>query len=366
MTLDNSKFLLPTGNKDGSAQNISTLETLGWQTYFAQQIDLDDMVEQPPVRITEVHRNALHVIGNGIDKNIPPIPDVTVGDWLLYNSTQPQSSIVLERKSIIKRRAPGTDRQVQLIAANIDTAFIVSSCNQEFNVARIERYIALALDAAITPVIVLTKGDLTDSTESYEKDAQAISKLVSVITLDARGDEPRLKLAEWCKQGKTVAFLGSSGVGKSTLTNSLAGNQLIETQAIREDDARGRHTTTSRQLYLVPSGCLVLDTPGMRELQLTDVTSGINNMFADFLDLASQCRFNDCKHITEPGCAILNAIKNDEIDQARLGRWRKLTEEEALNTTSFAERRSKIKAQSDTTRPTPKKNKKRNNNRDYN
>lgn len=365
MTMDNSKFLQSICDKDDSAHNISTLETLGWQTFFAQQIDVDDVVEQSPVRVTEVHRNAFHVIGNQIDKNIPPIPEVTVGDWLLYNSAQPQSSRVLERKSIVKRRAPGTDRQVQLIAANIDTAFIVSSCNQEFNVARIERYIALALDAAITPVIVLTKGDLTASTSSYEKDARAISNLVSVITLDARGDEPRVKLAEWCKQGKTVAFLGSSGVGKSTLTNSLTKNQSIETQAIREDDARGRHTTTSRQLYLVPNGCMVLDTPGMRELQLTDVTSGINNMFADFLDLASQCRFNDCKHITEPGCAILNAIENGEIDQARLGRWRKLTEEEALNTTSFAERKSKIKTQNNTARPIQKKNKKRNKNRDY-
>lgn len=360
MTRDYSKFIPLSEDNEDNQHKPSTLETLGWQTHFAQQIDMDDMVEKPPVRITEVHRNALHVVGDNIDTDIAPISDVTVGDWLLYDPIHPQSCRVLERKSIVKRRAPSKDGHEQLIAANIDTAFIVSSCNQEFNVARIERYIALAFEAGITPVIVLTKVDLAGCIEQYKSEAQAISQSVSVVCVDARGDEPRLKLAQWCKLGKTVAFLGSSGVGKSTLTNSLAQNRSIKTQSIREDDAKGRHTTTGRQLYLVPNGCLVLDTPGMRELQLTNAASGIKDVFADFLDLASQCRFNDCQHVSEPGCAVLDAIKNGDVDQSRFDRWRKLKAEEAFNTASLAQRKNKSKVLSKTIRLLQKQNQKKN------
>ncbi len=174
--------------------------------------------------------------------------------------------------------------------------------------------------------------------------AQAISELVPALTLDARGDEPIAKLADWCKPGQTVAFLGSSGVGKSTLTNALLGTQSIATQTIREDDAKGRHTTTRRQLHIVPGGCLVLDTPGMRELQLTDAASGIEDVFADLHDLSTRCRFRDCRHIAEPGCAVLAAVDSGGIDAERLGRWRKLVAEDAFNSASLAERRSRDKA----------------------
>ena len=323
---------------------MTPLQTLGWQPHFAQQISMDELAERPPVRIVEVHRNALHVIGDGIDETIPFRQDVTVGDWMMLDRGHPPSSRVLDRKSLVKRRAPGTDRQVQLIAANIDTAFVVSSCNQDFNIARLERYIALAFEAGITPVIVLTKSDLIDDPQAYVDQARAISGLVPVVTLDARGDEPGAKLAPWCKPGQTVAFLGSSGVGKSTLTNALAGTQSIETRAIREDDAKGRHTTTRRQLHRVPAGCLVLDTPGMRELQLTGAASGIDDVFADLYDLSTRCRFNDCRHETEPGCAVLGAIERGEIDPARLRRWRKLMAEDAFNSASLAERRTRDKA----------------------
>ncbi|MGJ5620428.1 ribosome small subunit-dependent GTPase A [Sulfitobacter sp. MF3-043] len=344
MTRDYSIFLPPNMKGGTPTRQSSTLETLGWQPFFAQQISVDELTETPPVRVVEVHRNGLHIIGDGIDETIPPQQDATVGDWLLLDRNHPKSNRVLDRKSLVKRRAPGTDRQVQLIAANIDTAFIVTSCNQDFKIARLERYIALAFEAEITPVIVITKSDLASDTNSYVDKAQAISEIVPIVTLDARGDEPKMKLADWCKPGKTVAFLGSSGVGKSTLVNALSGTQRIETQAIREDDAKGRHTTTSRQLHFVPGGCIVLDTPGMRELQLTDAASGIDDVFADLHSLSTRCRFSDCQHMTEPGCAVLKAIENGEIDEARLGRWRKLMAEEAFNSSSLAERRSKDKA----------------------
>lgn len=343
MTRDYSKFLSPHMKSEGAERSLSALETLGWQTYFSQQIDMEELVETPPVRIVEVHYTAFHVIGNDIDETIPVVPEATVGDWLLLDRVHPHQSRILDRKSLLKRRAPGTDLQVQLIAANIDTAFIVSSCNQDFNIARLERYIALAFEADITPVIILTKADLASATQNYVDAASAISERVSVITMDARGNEPKLMLAEWCKPGKTVVFLGSSGVGKSTLTNALLGTRSIETQTIREDDAKGRHTTTRRQLHRVPGGCVVLDTPGMRELQLTEAASGISEVFEDLHDLSSQCRFADCQHLVEPGCAILMAVENGEIDKARLGRWRKLKAEEAYNSASLAERRTKDK-----------------------
>lgn len=344
MTQDYSAFFPPRMTGGGSAGSSSPLETLGWHPHFAQQITADAFTETPPVRIVEVHHNVLHVIGDGIDRSIPPVPDATVGDWLLLERHLPHKSRVLQRKNLLKRRAPGTDRKVQLIAANIDTMFIVSSCNQDFNIARLERYVALAFEAGIAPVIVLTKSDLAADGQTYGEAAGAISDLVPVVMLDARGAEPRQKLADWCRPGQTVAFLGSSGVGKSTLTNALAGNRSIETQAIREDDAKGRHTTTRRQLHAVPGGCLVLDTPGMRELQLTDVASGIDDVFADLHTLSAQCRFNDCRHMSEPGCAVREAIERGEIDAARLRRWHKLKAEEAYNSASLAERRAKDKA----------------------
>lgn len=344
MTRDYSAFL-PTRMGDGKSQRVSSpLQTLGWRPFFAGQISVDSLTDTPPARIVEVHRNRVHIVGDGIDETIPPLQDATVGDWVLLDRAHHRSSRVLGRKSLIKRRAPGTDRQIQLIAANIDTIFIVSSCNQDFNVARLERYVAIAFEASITPVIVLTKADLVSDTQSYIDAATAISELISVVALDARGDEPREKLAGWCKPGDTIAFLGSSGVGKSTLTNALAGNQSIATQSIREDDAKGRHTTTRRQLHAVPGGYLVLDTPGMRELQLTDAATGIDAVFADLHELSAQCRFNDCQHATEPGCAILNAVARGAVDESRLLRWRKLKAEEAFNSASLAERRTKDKA----------------------
>ncbi len=348
MVRDYSAFL-PTNNSPqyrarSAEQSLSPLPKLGWRPFFAQQISVDELVETPPARVFEVHRNALQVMGDDVDQLIPPRTDATVGDWILLDRKRPQASKVLRRKSVLKRRAPGTDRRVQLIAANIDTAFIVSSCNQDFNIARLERYIALAFEAEITPVVVLTKADLSATPQDYAAEARAISDLVPIVALDARGDEPREKLASWRKPGETIVFLGSSGVGKSTLANALTGEDAIETQAIREDDAKGRHTTTRRQLHVTPDGGLILDTPGMRELQLADAAAGVDEVFADLFELSQRCRFSDCQHVTEPGCAVLDALERGAIDAARLGRWRKLMAEDAFNSASLAERRTKDRA----------------------
>lgn len=344
MKRDYSKFLRQPVRDAGAKRIVSKLEMLGWQPFFAQQISTEDMSETPPVRITEVHRNGFHVLGEAIEAFVPPNADATVGDWLLLDQANLRISEILERKSLIKRRAPGSNRDIQLIAANIDTAFIVSSCNEDFSVARLERYMAVAFEAGVSPVVVLTKSDLCENVENYVEAAGNISDLVSVVVLDARGDQPRQLLADWCKPGQTVAFLGSSGVGKSTLTNALSGNDSIQTQAIREVDAKGRHTTTSRKLHVVSEVCAVLDTPGMRELQLADVESGLAHLFSDIDKLSAQCRFSDCAHLSEPGCAVLAAVESGVVDEVRLGRWRKLLAEEQFNSSSLAQRRSKDKA----------------------
>ncbi len=296
------------------------------------------------MRVVEVHRSGFALKGDGIEAEMPPDAAITVGDWLLFNREAPSESQLLERKSLIKRRAPGHDRREQLIAANIDTAFIVTSCNADFNIARLERYVALAFEAEVTPVILLTKPDLCDDPERYAQEAATVSELVPVVVVNAKSDAPVEVLRDWCKPGQTVAFLGSSGVGKSTLTNALMRDDAIETQAIREDDAKGRHTTTRRELYVIPGGPVVLDTPGMRELQLTDAAYGLETLFSDLTELAASCRFRDCAHDTEPGCAIRAAVERGDLDADRLERWRKLDAEDRFNSETLAERRSRDKS----------------------
>lgn len=358
MTRDYSHLFPDIARNAPAKRKLSKLEWLGWQPFFSQQVDAGGLNATPAVRVIEVHRNGLHVLGDGIDELVPPGPDATVGDWLLMDKAQPSQSVVLERKSLFSRRAPGTDRKVQLIAANLDTAFIVTSCNQDFNLARLERYVALAFEADVTPVILLTKSDLCDDPSAYVNQAAQISERVIVLSLNALGHEPREKLREWCKPGQTVAFLGSSGVGKSTLVNALMDDKAVQTAAVREDDAKGRHTTTRRQLHFSADGCGVLDTPGMRELQLTHAQDGIADLFDDIARLRHQCRFNDCQHDTEPGCAILQAVEDGDISRDRLARWAKLQAEERFNSASLAERRSDGKALHKTIKAIQKRNRK--------
>jgi ribosome biogenesis GTPase len=340
MARDFSRFLKSPATPATTA--LSPLARLGWQPHLAQQIGADDFVRTPPVRVVAVHRSGLTVEGDGVATELPPGIEATVGDWLLYDARRPSASPVLARKSPVRRRAPGTDRQWQMIAANVDTALIVTSCNLDFNVARLERYLALAFEAGVEPVIVLTKADMADPAP-YVAAATAIAA-VPVVAVDALGPDAGAVLAPWNRTGRTIAFLGSSGVGKSTLVNALLGRAAVATAAIREEDAHGRHTTTARQLHLVEGGALVLDTPGMRELQLADAEAGIAEVFADLDALARTCRFSDCRHDSEPGCAIRAGVETGEVDPARLLRWQKLKREEAFNSASLAERRGRERA----------------------
>jgi ribosome biogenesis GTPase len=248
---------------------------------------------------------------------------------------------VLERQSLFRRKAPGKKVAEQLIAANVDTLFIVTSLNDDFNLNRIERYLSLALDAGVEPVVVLSKADLCDDPGHFQRKVQSMDSRLLVETLNCLDADESHKLSPWCTTGQTVALMGSSGVGKSTLLNTLLGEGVQATGAIREKDSKGRHVTTGRSLHPIRGGALLLDTPGLRELQLADCEEGVDATFADVTTLAEQCRFKDCAHDSEPGCAVQAAIEKEELDPRRLASYQKLMREQAFNAATLAERRAK-------------------------
>ena len=324
---------------------MDTLQSLGWRPFFQAQVDLD--CEAVPARVLAVHRGRLEVAHENGQALVAVSGksaglDITIGDWVLLDTSRDSIMRRLDRSGLFQRKAPGTAGEIQLIAANVDNLFIVTSANRDFNVARLERYLAIAHDAGAFPVIVITKADTVDAVDEFVAAAGSLSPGILVEALDARNPENVEALRPWCESGQTVALLGSSGVGKSTLINTLADSHQ-ETSAVREDDQRGRHTTTGRSMHRLPQGGWLIDTPGMRELQLFDVGEALDEVFSDVTGLAANCRFSDCAHETEPGCAVQDAIEAGELDADRLRRFRKLQSEDRRNTETLAERRSRDK-----------------------
>ncbi|WP_062762709.1 ribosome small subunit-dependent GTPase A [Falsirhodobacter sp. alg1] len=312
--------------------------TLGWSEFFEVQLAPDE-THLVPMRIATVHRSRMGAesAAGPARLQIPPLTNTAhyaVGDWVLAT---PEDNLLvrrLERRTLLQRRTEG-GRLPQLIAANVDTLFIVTSCNDDLNPARLERYIALANEAGTTPVIVLTKADQVADTAPYRDQVVGLQRGLAVVALNGQVPEAADVLAPWCGPGQTVALVGSSGVGKSSLLNTLAqktGDDAQLTGSIREDDAKGRHTTTSRSLHAISGGGWVIDTPGIRTLHVSDLSVGLDVLFAEISELAPSCRFRDCTHAHEPGCAVRAAVDAGTLDPARLDRWRKLHEENASNT----------------------------------
>ncbi|MUH71405.1 ribosome small subunit-dependent GTPase A [Psychrosphaera haliotis] len=329
-----------------NTETTPSLNQLGWRPYFQQQLSLEEFEQYQIGRISEQHRNSNVLLTEKGQLSLVSTPNdvpVCVGDWVLYD-TNNRLVRVLERQSLFQRKAAGTKVNSQLIAANVDQLFIVSSLNSDFSLNRIERYLAIAKEAEVEPIIILTKADQCTDIDTPVEQVQKLNPLIIVHAINALDSNDLNQLEPYCKAGKTLALLGSSGVGKSTLMNGLMGINTQATAEIRESDGRGRHTTTARSLKWLPSGGIFIDTPGMRELQLVDCETGVNETFSEIINLAKKCRFSDCSHNSEPGCAVQKAIENGQLELRRLQSFNKLHREQELNSATIAEKRSKDKS----------------------
>ena len=309
------------------------LNSYGWSDTLQQQFQAHAARGLMPGRVI-VQQRGLYVLATGIGEVTAQLSGrfaheaeagayPVAGDWVAAAVRQEEAAATIQhllpRRSAFVRKAVGGGGTAQVVAANVDVAFLVASLNAELNPRRIERYLATAWESGASPVVVLTKADLCEYCEAHKARIERVALGVPVHVVSAVTGQGLAALNESFGAGQTAVLLGSSGVGKPSLVNAHAGAALMATQAIREDDARGRHTTTHRQLVLLPSGRLVLDTPGMRELGLWDADAGVAATFADIEALASACRFRDCAHEAEPGCAVQAALADGSLD---VGRWR--------------------------------------------
>jgi ribosome biogenesis GTPase len=254
-----------------------------------------------------------------------------IGDWVVVGIRPEEGKgtihAILPRKSKFSRKMAGRETEEQIVASNVDTLFIVTALNQDFNLRRLERFLVLAWESGATPVVVLSKSDLSNDVEEKRIKVENIAFGVSIVSVSAQTGAGMEDLKVHLKPGETVALLGSSGVGKSTIVNYFMGENVQKTREVRDQDARGRHTTTHRELLLLPGGSILIDTPGMRELQLWDADEGIHGTFEDIENFAAQCQFSDCGHELEPNCAVKSALDQGILEQKRFESYRKLQRE---------------------------------------
>jgi ribosome biogenesis GTPase len=323
---------------------VERLETYGWDRRTEALFTQHATDGQVPGRVLVEHRGSYVVAGpqgefdaavSGRFRHAALLAEdfPAVGDWVTLsapiNGGSGQIHAVLPRASRFARPARGDVPGAQVVAANVDTVFVVAALDHDFNPRRLERYMALAWSSGAEPVIVLNKADKCDDVAGRIADTAAVAPGVPIRAVSATAGDGIDSLAPLLEPGKTVALLGSSGVGKSTLTNALLGWERQVTNAVREDDQRGRHTTTMRELIVVPSGALLIDSPGMRSVGMWEVEEGLDDAFADVEAFAARCRFSDCTHGVEPGCAVQAAIVTGELPVDRLASRDKLARESA-------------------------------------
>lgn len=329
---------------------MNLIEKYGWNDTWQEKIAVSGV----PGRVVLEHKNLYRVITDngewlsslsGKYKHEHHYEDFPcVGDWVMVEQMPGEEKgiihQVLPRSSQFSRKAAGETSNIQHIAVNVDYAFLVMSLNHDFNIRRLERYLLASWDSGANPIIVLTKKDQCPDIEPYLREIESVAFGVPVHAVSSFTGEGIEEVQLLLSGAKTGALLGSSGVGKSSLINALAGSDLMAVQNIREDDSKGRHTTTHRELVLLPTGGLLIDTPGMREFQLGDYSEGIESGFTDVEALADSCRFRDCSHGNEPGCAIQEALDNGTLDHSRYESYLKLKKELA-----HMERKSNAAAQ---------------------